>query len=152
MTWRDPLPVALLAIVSVGAARWVVRTIVEQLAERKRVKVRHCPGCGGAVMFYPAGVWDQIRKVKARDLVDVGVQVGHVVAAAEAGIPPTFHGFGSPARQVPPAPEPSAFAQFCQVGKGCVLHLGHEGECLILGPPQTVNVGELDPDEESTKP
>lgn len=77
---RDPIFVALLTLVSVGLLKWCARTIIEAIAERKRVKVMPCE-CGRLVCFQPP-----LQLPTKADLYAFGGQVVAAMSTAE-GVP-----------------------------------------------------------------
>jgi len=77
---RDPIVLVLLTLVSAGALKWAGRTIVDAIANARRVKVISCE-CGRLVDFYPP-----LKLPTKAELYALG---GDVVAAMNAaeGVP-----------------------------------------------------------------
>lgn len=77
---KDPIVVALLMLVSLGALKWAGRTIVEAIANSKRTKVVPCE-CGRLVYFQPP-----LQLPTKADLYAAAGTITAAMSAAE-GIP-----------------------------------------------------------------
>jgi len=47
----NPLLIALITLVTVGAMKWALKTIIDSITNARRVKVRFCPKCHEPVRF-----------------------------------------------------------------------------------------------------
>lgn len=94
---RDPIVLVLLTLVSAGALKWAGRTIVESIANARRVKVISCE-CGRLVHFYPP-----LKLPTKAELYALG---GDVVAAMNAaeGVPNLHPSVPGSVTLVGPAP------------------------------------------------
>ncbi len=118
---KDPIVVALLMLASLGALRWCGRTIVEAIANSKRVKVQPC-SCGRLVYFDPP-----LKLPTKAEIYGFAGTVAAAMAAAE-GIPVQGQII---LEDVPPPADLVAAVEACSTASPCELcQLGGRVRCV----------------------